>query len=105
MTNFLSKTSFWEKAIGYERKLTAQKYLLKNSKNVGMAVDSDCAVAHVLVLVVVMHHVLAAPRHHALVVPQHHNSDLSSIQMKDEFYNIKLKESLSSLFQLNHMIK
>lgn len=42
MTNFLSKTSFWEKAIGYERKLTAQKYLLKNSKNVGMAVDSDC---------------------------------------------------------------
>ena len=42
------------------------------------------AVAHVLVLVVVMHHVLVAPRHHALVVPQHHNSDLSSIQMKDE---------------------
>lgn len=42
MINFLRKTSFWGKAIGYERKLTAQKYLLKNSKNVGMAVDSDC---------------------------------------------------------------
>lgn len=41
-TDFLNKTSFWRNTIVYERKPTAQRYLLKESKSLGMVADSDC---------------------------------------------------------------
>jgi hypothetical protein len=43
MSSFLDKTSFWGKSILYERKFTAQKYLLNEMRNDEIVrADSDC---------------------------------------------------------------